>query len=80
MIINELPHDFFLKIEDNENFVIRITLNLFNEKFYTEIDIVHHETKKIYKHIDDLYNFETADEAINVSVDHISKFIHSFEQ
>ncbi len=71
----ELPKDFFLEIENNENFLGRITLNLDRGKYTCEIAIVQRESKKIFQYIDTVYGFEDGRDALDQSVMIMGKYL-----
>jgi len=73
----EYPQDYFIKLEQNEFQVGRLTLNLLGDQFSVEIDIVQKESKKIFRHVGILYNLSEKDEAIDAGVQHLSHFLGS---
>lgn len=66
--IKSLPQDFFVPIENSDFLLGRITLNIDRNKFTTEVVLIQKESKKIYKHIFNLYDFEDPQEAIDQSM------------
>lgn len=79
MNINELPKDFFLEIENNENFLGRVTLNIDRGKFTTEIAIVQRESKKIFQYIDTISGYEDPREILDQSVLVIGKYLKNLK-
>lgn len=76
----ELPQDFFVPIENNENFLGRITLNLDRGKYTAEIAIVQSESKKIFQYIETLYGFEEGRDAIDQAVMKLGKYLRKLER
>lgn len=72
--MEEYPQDYFVKIENEEHHLGRITINR-AKLFNVEIDIVQKESKKIFHHVDMLYNIEDKTEAIDSGVQVLAKFL-----
>ena len=74
--MEEYPQDYFLKIDNEPNFVGRITLNKRDTELYDiEVDVVHKESKKIYHHVVNLYGLRDRNEAIDSGVFRLAKFL-----
>jgi len=73
--MEEYPQDYFVKIENEEHHLGRITLNK-AKHFNVEIDIVQKESKKIFRHVDILFNIEDKTEAIDSGVQVLAKFLN----
>ncbi len=74
--MEEYPQDYFLKIDNEPNFVGRITLNKRDTDLYDiEVDVVHKESKKIYHHVVNLYGLRDRNEAIDSGVFRLAKFL-----
>ena len=78
--IKEFPQDFFIEIENNDHLLGRITVNQFKTRFNTEISIIMRESKKIYSHVDSLYDLEDPKEAIDQSVLRLSEYLRSLSK
>ncbi|RLA61974.1 MAG: hypothetical protein DRQ88_00695 [Epsilonproteobacteria bacterium] len=72
--MEEYPQDYFVKIENEEHHLGRITINRASH-FNVEIDIVQKESKKIFQHVDMLFNIEDKTEAIDSGVQVLAKFL-----
>jgi hypothetical protein len=72
--MEEYPQDYFVKIENEEHHIGRITLNKV-KSFNVEIDIVQKESKKIFQHVDILFDIEDKTEAIDSGVQVLAKFL-----
>jgi glutathionyl-hydroquinone reductase len=75
MRINSFPYEAFIKLENDDFYEGRITVNLVNSGYNAEIDIVNKESKKIFKHVEILYNQETAEEALEMGVQKLASFL-----
>lgn len=75
MIREEFPKEYFLKIENDEFREGRITLNKLSQNYSVEIDIVQTESRKIWKHVDVIYNQTEMDEAIDAGVQRLANFL-----
>ena len=74
--MEEYPQDYFLKIDNEPNFVGRITLNKRDiDLFDVEVDVVHKESKKIFHHVEILYGISDKNEAINSAIFKLAKFL-----
>ena len=76
-MISSYPKEFYIKLENNEHLLGRLTLNMSSSLLHVEIDIVFEETKKIYKHIYVLYNQVDENEAINNALQFFSNYLRN---
>lgn len=60
----EYPIEFFMELKDNENFLGRLTVNKAKASFTCEVDILLRESRKIYHHVNILYDLPDEFEAI----------------
>lgn len=60
----EYPLEFFIKLEGNENFLGRLTVNIAKDGHFCEVDIVQAESRKIFHHVKNLYGLPDQFEAI----------------
>ncbi|TDJ05406.1 MAG: hypothetical protein E2O68_06425 [Deltaproteobacteria bacterium] len=72
--MEEYPQDYFVKIENEEHHIGRITLNK-AKHFNVEIDIVQKESKKIFRHVDMLFDIKDRVEAIDSGVQVLANFL-----
>jgi hypothetical protein len=74
--MEEYPQDYFLKIENEPNFIGRVSLNKREaDLFDVEVDVVHKESKKIFHHVVILYGLKDKNEAIDTGVFRLAKFL-----
>lgn len=78
--MNEYPKEKYIDLENNPYLLGRITLQHVKDDFHAEVDIIHRESHKIFKHIDIVYGQPTAEEALIVGVQRLRKFLDSVEE
>lgn len=71
----EFPQYFFLVLQNEPYLEGRITLNKIDSGFFVEIDIVQKKSRKIYKHVENLYGFDDEKEAVDAGVQRLSNFL-----
>lgn len=76
MNISEFPAEFFVKLENQDFLLGRLSINKMNHSYWVEIDIVQKESKKIWAHVGDLYDIKELDEAIDMSVQSLSNYLN----
>lgn len=69
----------YIDLENNPYLLGRITLHQVKEQFHAEVDIIHKESHKIFKHIDIIYNQHTSEEALILGVQRLRKFLDQIE-
>ena len=77
MNITEFPAEYFIKLDGQEFLLGRLSINKMNNSYWVEIDIVTKDSKKIYAHVDNLYNTVDLDEAVNRSVEILAKYVRT---
>ena len=75
MEISEFPFESLIKIEQEDDFVGRITIDRIKDRFNAEIAIVNLETHKIFHHVGNLYNLTDAKETLDLAVQKLSDFL-----
>ncbi len=73
--MKEFPVEKYIELENNPYLMGRITINQVKDNFNAEIDIIHKESHKIFKHVDMVYNQYSAEEALIVGVQRLRDFI-----
>ncbi len=73
--MKDFPVEKYIDLENNPYLMGRITINQVKENFNAEIDIIHRESHKIFKHVDIVYNQYSAEEALIVGVQRLRNFI-----
>ena len=77
---NDFPAEKYIDLENNPYLLGRITLHHVKEDYHAEVDIIHKESHKIFKHIDIVYGQPTAEEALIVGVQRLRKFLDLVEK
>lgn len=75
--MNEFPIEKYIDLENNPYLLGRICINQVKESYHAEIDIIHRESHKIFKHVDIVYNQYSAEEALIVGVQRLRQFLDS---
>lgn len=78
--MNSYPVEKYIELENNPYLLGRISINQVKENFNAEIDIIHKESHKIFKHVDIVYNQPSAEEALIVGVQRLRQFLEKVEQ
>jgi hypothetical protein len=77
MLLEQYPKEHFVVIENEPDFLGRITINKINEKYCAEIDIVQEESRKIFKHVNILYDREDELDAIDSAMQVLARFLRN---
>jgi hypothetical protein len=78
--MNDFPQEKYIDLENNPYLLGRVTVHHVKEDFHTEVDIIHKESHKIFKHVDILYNQYTSEEAFIAGVQRLRQFLDKIEQ
>ena len=78
--MKEFPTEKYIELENNPYLLGRITIHHVNEDFHAEVDIIHKESHKIFKHVDIVYRQYSAEEALIVGVQRLRKFLEEVER
>lgn len=74
-VMTEFPVEKYIELENNPYLLGRISINQIKEAFNAEIDIIHRESHKIFKHVDIIYNQYSAEEALITGVQRLRDFL-----
>ena len=77
--MNEYPIEKYIDLENNPYLMGRITIYHVKEEFHAEVDIIHRESHKIFKHVDIIYRQYTSEEALIVGVQRLRLFLEKIE-
>ncbi|MES2526762.1 MAG: hypothetical protein V4598_06730 [Bdellovibrionota bacterium] len=77
--MNEFPVEKYIDLENNPYLMGRITIYQVKEEFHAEVDIIHRESHKIFKHVDIIYRQYTSEEALIVGVQRLRLFLEKIE-
>ena len=74
------PVEKYIELENNPYLLGRITINQVKEDYHAEVDIIHKESHKIFKHVDIVYRQYSAEEALIVGVQRLRQFLEAIEK
>lgn len=73
------PVEKYIELENNPYLLGRIIVNQMNRDFLAEIDIIHRESHKIFKHVDTLYRQPSGEEALITGIQKLRHYLESLE-
>ncbi len=79
MAMSEFPQEKYIELDNNPYLLGRITVNQVKQSFNAEVDIIHRESHKIFKHVDIVYNEPTFEEAVITGVQRLRRYFESLE-
>lgn len=78
--MREYPQESYIDLENNPYLLGRITVLQVREDYHAEVDIIHKESHKIFKHIDIIYRQLSPEEALISGVQRLRRFLEEVEQ
>ena len=72
---DSLPLEKYIELENDPYYLARITVNQYKSTFHVELDIIHKETHKIYKHLGRFYDFSDMDDALETGYQRLKDLI-----
>ena len=78
--MKEFPIEKYIDLENNPYLMGRITIHQVKEDFHAEVDIIHRESHKIFKHVEIIYRQYSSEEALIVGVQRLRTFLEKVEQ
>jgi len=78
--MSEFPKEKYIDLDNNPYLMGRITIHNVKEEYHAEIDIIHRESHKIFKHIDILYNQMGYEDALISGVQRLRRFLDEAEK
>ena len=78
--MNDYPIEKYIDLENNPYLLGRITVHQVKDEYHAEVDIIHKESHKIFKHVDIVYQQHTAEEAVIVGVQRLRNYLESVER
>lgn len=76
----DYPQEKYIDLENNPYLLGRITIHQVKEDYHAEVDIIHRESHKIFKHVDIIYRQYSAEEALITGVQRLRQFLESVEK
>lgn len=74
------PLEKYIDLENNPYLMGRITIHQVKETFNAEVDIIHRESHKIFRHVGIIYNEFSGEEALISGVQRLRQFLESVEK
>ncbi len=78
--MNEFPHEKYIELENNPYLLGRITIHHVQKDYHAEVDIIHKESHKIFKHVDIIYHQYSHEEALICGVQRLRNFLEQVEK
>ncbi len=78
--MKSFPTEKYIDLENNPYLMGRITIHHVKEEYHAEVDIIHRESHKIFKHVDIVYHQMTAEEALITGVQKLRQFLEALEK
>lgn len=78
--MNDYPKEKYIDLENNPYLLGRITVHHVKDDYHVEVDIIHKESHKIFKHVDIVYRQQSSEEALIVGIQRLRQFLEKVEQ
>lgn len=78
--MSDFPIEKYIDLENNPYLMGRITIYQVKEDFHAEVDIIHRESHKIFKHVDIVYRQQSSEEALITGVQRLRSFLEKIEK
>ncbi len=78
--MKEFPQEKYIDLENNPYLLGRVIIYHVKEDFHAEVDIIHKESHKIFKHVDIIYNQYSSEEALITGVQRLRLFLDKVEK
>jgi len=78
--MHDFPREKYIELENNPYLLGRITLHHVNEDYHAEVDIIHRESHKIFKHVAILYKQYSSEEALISGIQRLRQFLEELEK
>jgi hypothetical protein len=78
--MSEFPQEKYIDLENNPYLLGRITVHQVKNEFHAEVDIIHKESHKIFKHIEIIYHQHSSEEALIVGVQKLRLFLDEMQK
>jgi hypothetical protein len=75
MLMREYPEENYIELENNPYLMGRITIHAVKENYHAEVDIIHQESHKIFKHVGIIYRQSSPEEALITGVQRLRTFL-----
>ena len=78
--MSDFPQEKYIDLENNPYLLGRVTVHHVKEEFHVEVDIIHKESHKIFKHVDIVYHQLSAEEAVIIGVQRLRLFLDKVQK
>ena len=78
--MSEFPQEKYIDLDNNPYLLGRVTIYHVKDDYHAEVDIIHKESHKIFKHVDIVYHQYSAEEALIVGVQRLRLFLDKIEK
>jgi hypothetical protein len=78
--MKDFPLEKYIELENNPYLLGRITIHQLKDDFHAEVDIIHRESHKIFKHVEIIYRQYSSEEALITGVQRLRMFLEKIEQ
>lgn len=78
--MNDFPQEKYIDLENNPYLMGRVTIHHVKDDYHAEVDIIHRESHKIFKHVDIIYNQYSSEEALISGVQRLRLFLDKIEK
>ncbi len=78
--MSEFPNEKYIELENNPYLLGRISVHHVKDSYHAEVDIIHKESHKIFKHVDIVYQQHTAEEALIIGIQRLRQFLEKIEK
>jgi hypothetical protein len=79
-LMSDFPVEKYIDLENNPYLLGRITVHQVKDEFHAEVDIIHRESHKIFKHVDIIYRQLSSEEAVISGVQRLRMFLEKVEK
>jgi hypothetical protein len=78
--MSDFPVEKYIDLENNPYLLGRVTIHHVRDEFHAEVDIIHKESHKIFKHVDIIYHQHTSEEAVISGVQRLRLFLDKIQK
>ena len=78
--MSDFPQEKYIDLDNNPYLLGRVTIYHVKDDYHAEVDIIHKESHKIFKHVDIVYHQYSSEEALIVGVQRLRLFLDKIEK
>lgn len=76
----DYPVEKYVDLDNNPYLLGRVSVYHVKDDFHAEVDIIHKESHKIFKHVDIIYNQYSAEEAFITGIQRLRQFLDKIQK